>query len=127
MVVININGPAAIKSTIDFRDIHIFSLKRELIRPKIKIRSTHSASLGICFAAHHVKVRLRITTPAGNMQANKMEVCLTVEGQLCITATEKIIIKRVEQRKVLKAHSLQRANTVPGVGSVEFKGIYLIQ
>ncbi len=97
------NGPEAIKSTVDFRVAHGFSLKRELISAKTKAKSTHSTSLGSCFAPHHVGANLRITIPAGNMQANKMEECLNKGGQLWIAAMEKMTIKRVEQRKTLKA------------------------
>ncbi len=98
------NGPETMNSTNDFRETHMFSLKKELISPKVKTKSAHSTSLGTCVLIH-VGARPRTTIIVGNMQANKMEACLTEEGQLWIAETEKIIIKRVAQRKTLKAQS----------------------
>ncbi len=105
MVVININGPEAIKSTVDFRVGHEFSLRKELVRPKINTTSAHRTSFGILLSLNQVGIRTRVTMAAGSVQANKMEACLAMGGQLWIAATEKKIIKRVEQRKVLKAQS----------------------
>lgn len=102
-------GPEATKSTVDFAVGHGFSLRRELIRPKTKTSSAHRASLGVLFSLNQVGIRTRTTMATGRMQANKMEACLTIGGQLWMAVTEKITIKRVEKRNALKAQSSQRA------------------
>jgi hypothetical protein len=70
------NGPETINNINDFREAHMFSLKSELISPKVKTKSTHSTSLG-AFVLIHVGALPRATIAVGNIQANKMEVCLT--------------------------------------------------
>jgi hypothetical protein len=117
------NGPEAINSTNDFREAHMFSLKSELISPKIKIKSTHSTSLG-AFVLTHKGARPRLIIVGGNRQANNMEVCLTRGGQLWIAVTEKIKIKKVQNRKTIKAQLSQRA-IVLEVNSVSFKDIII--
>jgi len=129
-VAIKIIGPEATKSTVDFAVGHGFSLRRELIRPKIKTSSTHRTSLGIFFSLNQVGTRTRTTIATGSMQANKIEACLKRGGQLWIAATEKMTIKRVEQRKTLKAQSSQRARVAlemndSGTVDVEFKWVCL--
>lgn len=126
-MVININGPETINSTVDFRVPHGFSLKSELIRPKIETRRTHSTSLGGCFAIHQPGALLRITIPVGNMQASKMEACLNKGGQLWIAAMEKTTMKRVEQRKTWKAQLSKRGNIFSKVDSLGFEDIYSMQ
>jgi hypothetical protein len=68
-----INGPDTIKRTDAFRVAHGFSLKRELVRAKLKIKSAHEISFGIRLPLNHVGAHPRATTPVGKVQANKME------------------------------------------------------
>jgi hypothetical protein len=103
LVVINIKGPEATKSIVDFIVIHEFSLCRETTIPKIKTSSAHRTSFGTFLSLNHLGMRTRTTMAKGSMQDNKMEACLAMGGQLCIAATEKMTIKRVEHRKTLKA------------------------
>ena len=123
---INIKGPEATKSTVDFIVIHEFSLRRETTMPKIKTSSAHRTSFGTFLSLNHMGIRTRMTMATGSMQANKMVTCLAMGGQLWIAATEKMTIKRVEHRKTLKAQSSQRAIValeINGVVDIGFKGV----
>ena len=88
---------------VDFVVGHKFSLKMELMMPARKTNSAHRTSFGIFFSRNQMGIRGRTTMATGSMQANKMETCLARGGQLCMAVTEKMTIKRVEQRKTLKA------------------------
>jgi hypothetical protein len=102
-VLTKITGPEATKSMVDFVVGHDFSLKMELMMPARKTNSAHRTSFGILFSRNQMGIRTRTTMATGSMQANKMETCLARGGQLCMAVTEKMTIKRVEQRKTLKA------------------------
>ena len=82
MVVINIKGPEAIKSTVALSENSWFSLSSELEAPKIKIKITHRTSLGIVFLLRHAgnsKMPIMIT---GNIQASNIEAFPIRGGQL---------------------------------------------
>ena len=111
------------KRIIDLKAVHWSSLKNVLIRPIIKSRKNHIISFGTYFVLSQLEPWLRIITPAGNMQTNKIEELLMKVGQLWIASIDKKTIKMVDMQKILKAQLFQLVSFSPEVSGLEFDSI----
>ena len=75
------------------------------------------------FVLSQLEPWLRIITPAGNMQTNKIEELLMKVGQLWIASIDKKTIKMVDMQKILKAQLFQLVSFSPEVSGLEFDRI----